>query len=154
MSRLGVAIDEGTTVAILGLAYKPLSHALDESQAVLLAGDLLRRGARVVAHDPLAARFSRDELADLGFTLMSVQECLDIASVVVIASPEPIYAQLDADDFVRPGRSTTVIVDCWRLLSGKFSNRTDIRYVALGRSLDDAGNDARLDSLFFDTLER
>ena len=47
-----------------------------------------------------------------------------------------------------------IVVDCWRLLSGKFSNRTDIRYVALGRSLDDAGNDARLDSLFFDTLER
>ncbi len=134
LSRLDVTIDVATTVAILGLAYKPLSHALDESQAVLLAEDLLRRGARVVAHDPLADRFSRDEVAALGLTLMSVQECLDVASVVVIANPDPIYAQLDADDFIRPGRAVTV-VDCWRLLTAKVSNRAGIRYIAVGRSL-------------------
>lgn len=141
MPRLGVSIEAGTTVAILGLAYKPLSHALDESQAVLLAEDLLRRGAHIVAHDPLAAHFPPDELAARGVTLMSVQACLDVASVVVIANPEPAYAQLVADDFIRPGRTTTV-VDCWRLLSGKLTSRSGIRYIAIGRGLDDAGNDA------------
>jgi UDP-N-acetyl-D-mannosaminuronate dehydrogenase len=119
-----------------------------------LAEDLLRRGARVVAHDPLAAQLPRDEVAALGLTLMSVEECLDAASVVVIANPEPAYAQLDADDFIRPERPAITVVDCWRLLSGKLSNRTGIRYVAIGRSLDDAGNEAKLGSLSTETLER
>lgn len=154
MPRLGVAIDAGTTVAILGLAYKPLSPALDESQSILLARDLMRRGARVVAHDPLAADLSPDELADLGITLRSVEECLDLASLVVIASPDPVYARLDADDFVRPGRSTMVVVDCWRLLSEKLSKHSGVRYLAIGRNLGDAGDGARLASLSAAALER
>lgn len=152
MERMGIVVAEDTTVAILGLAYKPFSHVLDESQAVYLARELSGRGARVVAHDPQSTRLSGCELADAGIAIKSVDDCLNLASMVVIATPDPVYAALDADDFLRSGRPSTVVIDCWRLLSVKLMNRVGIRYLSIGRSLDDARNAARLASLSMSTV--
>jgi UDPglucose 6-dehydrogenase len=54
VKRLRGFVRRGTTVAILGLAYKPHSQIIEESQAIELAWGLFKAGARVVAYDPLA----------------------------------------------------------------------------------------------------
>jgi len=55
----------GRTVALWGLAFKPETDDVRESPALKLAGVLLERGARVVAHDPEAgANFARAMAAD------------------------------------------------------------------------------------------
>ena len=145
--RLNLSIAHGTTVAVLGLAYKPASHVIEESQGVALAKALSRHGARVVAHDPLAASLASQELKDHGLVLDSVADCLRQASVVVIATPDPIYGALDAKDFAQGGRTVTV-VDCWRLLASKLSGQPGINYVAVGRSVDDTRNTKRLAALW------
>jgi UDPglucose 6-dehydrogenase len=132
---------------VLGLAYKPASHVIEESQGIALAKALSRHGARVVAHDPLAASLASQELKDHGLVLDSVADCLRQASVVVITTPDPIYRALDAGDFAQSGRPVTV-VDCWRLLASKLSGRPGINYVAVGRSVDDTRNAARLAALW------
>ncbi len=60
--RLRPIIKNGITVAILGLAYKPSSHVVEESQGVYLAKSLSEAGARVVAYDPLANESANAEL--------------------------------------------------------------------------------------------
>ncbi|MBI3491819.1 MAG: UDP-glucose/GDP-mannose dehydrogenase family protein [Acidobacteria bacterium] len=87
LERLNLSIVHGTTVAVLGLAYKPFSHVIEESQGIALAKALSRHGARVVAHDPLASSLASHELKDHGLVLDSLHDCLRQASVVVITTP-------------------------------------------------------------------
>jgi UDPglucose 6-dehydrogenase len=147
LDRVGVSIAHGTTVAVLGLAYKPFSHVIEESQGIFLAKALSRRGARVVAHDPLAGSMAAHELKDQGLVLQSLSDCLNQASVVVITTPDPVYGALEARDFTAGGRAVTV-VDCWRLLAAKLPDHPGITYVAIGRSVDDLRNAGRLAALW------
>jgi UDPglucose 6-dehydrogenase len=64
IGRLRPLIRRGMTVAILGLAYKPFSHVVEESQSIYLAKALSKIGARVVAYDPLAGEMARAELKE------------------------------------------------------------------------------------------
>ncbi len=147
LDRVGVPIAHGTTVAVLGLAYKPASHVIEESQGLFLAKALSRRGARVVAHDPLAGSMAAHELKDQGLVLQSVADCLRQASVVVITTPDPVYRALGPADFTAGGRPVTV-VDCWRILASSLENRAGITYVPIGRSVDEDKNTKRLAALW------
>jgi len=140
-------IHRNTTVAVLGLAYKPYSHVIEESQSIYIAEALSKAGARVIAFDPLAGEMARAELCDRAIVMDSVAECLAQADVVLLATPDPVFCALHAEDFLKCGRPVTV-VDCWRLLSGKLAGHPRIRYIAVGRSADDAANAARLASLW------
>ena len=56
VSRLKDVIPSGSTVAVLGLAYKPLSHVIEESPGIFMAKALSDAGMRVIGYDPLATR--------------------------------------------------------------------------------------------------
>ncbi|MCC7418313.1 MAG: UDP-glucose/GDP-mannose dehydrogenase family protein [Acidobacteria bacterium] len=149
LERVGLSVRHGTTVAVLGLAYKPSSHVIEESQGIVLAKALSRHGARVVAHDPLASSMAAHELKDHGLVLGSLEDCLAQAAVVVVTTPDPAYAALSAADFRRDGGSVTV-VDCWRLLAAALDGAPGITYLPIGRSVDDRANAARLSRLWAD----
>ena len=134
LARLGVAITPGTTVAVLGLGYKPSSYVIEESQALLLAKALSRCGAHVVAHDPLVEKITGKKLGAEGIALKSLNDCLQQASTVVVATPDPVYAALGPEDFAVANGPVTV-VDCWRILSDKLVNQPNINYLPIGRSL-------------------
>jgi len=141
----------GSTVAILGLAYKPYSHVLEESQGVALAQSLASAGCRVLAFDPLADKMSPDEVGQ-GITIVSqLRECLEEASMVVITTPDPAFKELEAADFTGTKGRETIIIDFWRLLSKELAGREGIQYIAIGRSRNDEANAARLSSLWSPT---
>lgn len=144
LDRIGLSIGHGATVAVLGLAYKPFSHVIEESQGMYLARALSKHGARVIAHDPLAASMASQELKDQGLVLNALDDCLAQASTVIVTTPDPVYLGLTAKDF----RAGTMVVDCWRALAPALANAPNIRYVALGRSVDDAANAKRLAALW------
>ena len=140
-------IQRGTTVAVLGLAYKPLSHVIEESQAIYLARSLARAGARVIAYDPLASDAARTELRDQAVILDSVGDCLAQAEVVLITTPDPAFRRLTAADF-GCNESTVTVVDFWRILDKELAGQPNIHYIPIGRSVDDAANGARLAALW------
>ena len=148
VDRVKEFIRPGDTVAILGLAYKPYSHVVEESQAVLLARALSKMGVRVVAFDPLANESARGELRDQAVILSRISDCLNQADVVIIATPDPIFRSLSFADFQQSSSPIVTVIDCWRLLTNKFANQTQIRYVPIGRSMDDEGNAKRLKALW------
>jgi UDPglucose 6-dehydrogenase len=147
LERIGLSVGHGATVAVLGLAYKPFSHVTEESQGIALAKALSRRGARVIAHDPLASAMASHELHDHGLVLNALEDCLAQASTVIITTPDPVYASLKAKDFSPDDRLVTV-VDCWRVLAAELANHPAIRYIPIGRSVDDARNADRLAALW------
>lgn len=147
LDRLGVDVRRGTTVAILGLSYKPQSHVIEESPGVAVAKALARAGARVIAHDPLAGPAAARELADHCVVVDSVRDCLAQASIVVITTPDPVYGALTASDFESAGRPVTVI-DCWRILAAKLSARPGVTYLPIGRGVDAGRSAERLAALW------
>lgn len=147
MERLRPLVRKGTTVAILGLAYKPHSHVIEESQSVMLAWALFRAGVRVVAYDPLAGEMARNEFRGQILVLDSLADCLSQAEVVLITTPDPAFQALKATDFSNQ-KSPVTVVDFWRILDKELSGKPNIRYIPIGRSVDDAANVARLAELW------
>ena len=133
LERLGVEITPATTIAILGLAYKPFSSVTEGSEGLMLAKAFARRGMRIVAHDPLAEMpAAAKELGDKVIVFKSVGDCLKEASIVIVTTADPFYAALESKDFATSKHPVTV-VDCWRILSHKLSNQPNIVYLPIGR---------------------
>jgi UDPglucose 6-dehydrogenase len=140
-------IKPGSTVAILGLAYKPYSHIVEESQGVYLARELAASGMRVIGYDPLGKDMARHELADKVVVLEDLNACLQQADSVVIATPDPEFRALQSADFPQKNPRVTVF-DCWRILRKKMESATHVSYIPLGIGKNDEANSARLRQLW------
>jgi UDPglucose 6-dehydrogenase len=145
--RLRPMIRGGETVAVLGLAYKPFSHIVEESQGMYLANALSRAGARVIAYDPLASEMAHIDLHGEIVILDSIKDCLSQAEVVLITTPDPVFKALTPSDF-ESEKSQVTVIDFWRILRHKLSGKSNIRYVPFGCSVDDKANAARLAALW------
>jgi UDPglucose 6-dehydrogenase len=143
-------IGRDVTVAVLGLAYKPFSHVTEKSQAMMLVRAFLEHGARVLAYDPLAGAIANIELGGRALILDSARACLRDADVVLVATPDPEFKDLQIDDFRGQGRRVTV-VDFWGGLSDTLGAATGIEYVPYGRGPVDTSHDGTLKQLWSDT---
>jgi UDPglucose 6-dehydrogenase len=105
-------LDSSREVAVLGMAYKPDTPVVEESQGVMIARDLSNQGCSVVVYDPLAMEGARWGLKDSVRYAQDLEDALRNASTIVIATPSKEYAQA-ADRLKRAG---TTVIDCWRVL--------------------------------------
>ena len=122
-------LPSGGTVGILGLAYKPDTDVVEESQAVKFAGALAAAGVPVITYDPAAmGNAARALPASVKFA-SSVRECCREADVIVLMTPWQEFAGVQPDDLGDARRA--VVVDCWRLLDPE-RFRDTAEYVALG----------------------
>lgn len=146
VEQLRPLVRPGTTVAVLGLSYKPFSHVVEESQGIAIAKALSRTGARVVGYDPLATETARTELKDQVVVLDSLADCVAQAEVVVITTPDPAFTALSPASF--DPKTPVTVVDLWRRHEEQFRGAANIRYLPLGRGMDDAASAARLAQLW------
>ncbi|MBX7136844.1 MAG: nucleotide sugar dehydrogenase [Oligoflexia bacterium] len=143
IERLRPYAARNATVAFLGLAYKPFTQVVEESQSVTIADAISKAGARVVAYDPLANESARTQLSGTIVFAQSVKEALSGADVVVISTADPEFKALKASDFKNGNRKVTVI-DCWRLLDQELTGCKWVEYLPLGRATE---SDASVDVL-------
>lgn len=142
--RMDRQIPAGSTAAILGLAYKPDSHVLEESQGIALAKALLARGVKVKAFDPLLAAMNKKEIPDGVALCDSVASCLRAANAVLITTPDAAFKSLDEAAFSSCASGCTV-VDFWRILKDKLLSAKSIRYVPYGCADETTGCDRLTD---------
>jgi UDPglucose 6-dehydrogenase len=145
--RILPMIRKGSTVAVLGLAYKPFSHVTEASQGVYVAEYLSRNGVRVIAHDPMLSEMALEEIRRNMVVLDSLEDCLAQSEAVLITTPDPIYKALDASSFENKW-AKVLVVDFWRILQDKLVGIDRIDYLAIGRSEDDEKNTERLKRLW------
>jgi UDPglucose 6-dehydrogenase len=81
LAKLDAALGglKGTTVAVLGLAFKPNTSDVREAPALHLCRHLVAAGARVRACDPVAAAEARHALASLGEEVIFVTDSYEAA---------------------------------------------------------------------------
>jgi UDPglucose 6-dehydrogenase len=84
----------GSRVALLGLTFKPHTDDTRYSPAIALSEELLRRGAMVVAHDPVL-RLDADSVPAAVERAADVVGAVTGADLVVLATEWPDYLDLD-----------------------------------------------------------
>jgi UDPglucose 6-dehydrogenase len=132
---------------VLGLAYKPYSHIVEESQSIQLAQALSNMGARVVAYDPLAGEPARLELHDQVVVLDTLDSCLAQADVILVTTPDPEFLRLSAADFLSE-KESVIVVDFWRQLDPSIRMTRGITYIPFGQNLDDEASKVELRDLW------
>lgn len=88
---------EGLRVAVLGLAFKPGTNDIRESPAFPIMRGLLREGATLKAHDPIANREASAAFMEPRVTYCDVLDAaiVDVDAVIVV-TPWPEFRDLPA----------------------------------------------------------
>jgi UDPglucose 6-dehydrogenase len=106
----------GDTIGILGLAYKPDTGVIEDSQGVALAALLAAAGHRVIAADPQAGAAAVSVLGGRVEVVPHVEDILARADVVAIMTPWPAFATLAWTSIPGP-RRVRVAIDPWGVIS-------------------------------------
>lgn len=112
----------GAKVALLGLAYKPDIDDCRESPSMVIAEELLRRGATVVRHDPFVP-----DLSDAA----TVEEALDGADGAMLATAHSAFRRITPELLRAAG--VDVLIDGRNFLERDVFARTGILYKGIGR---------------------
>jgi UDPglucose 6-dehydrogenase len=119
----------GARVGVLGLAYKPDTEVIEESQAVQLVQTLLAEGYEVLVHDPMAMDAARVILGDQPVYCAGADDCLRQSDLAVIAVPWTEYAHMPEKALGRrAGR--LVLIDAWRIAPEGLRRKT--KYLPVG----------------------
>jgi UDPglucose 6-dehydrogenase len=125
-------IIKGRTIGILGIAFKPQTDDLRDSPALDLARRLILRGAKVMAHDPVALSRARQEAVIPG--LCYKDEAADVftgADAVVLATEWDEYRTLPYECLYRRMK-TPVILDGRNFLDSAAMGAWGYRYYGVG----------------------
>lgn len=137
VEKLKPRMKKGSTIAVLGLAYKPFSHIIEESPGVYLCQSLSDAGYRVIGFDPLAGPSAEPVLKYHALVADSLEDCLQDAETVLVTTPAPLFKAL-TPEMVLGAKPRVQVVDFWRCLDREFASDSRIDYVPVGRCLDDA----------------
>ena len=131
---------------MLGLAYKPLSHVIEESPGIYLCRALSEAGYRVIGHDNLAAPHAEQALKMSALVTDSLDDAIKDADVVLVTTTDKSYTALTAATLLC-GRPQVTVVDFWRCLK-HLATDPRIRYVPIGLCRDEAASSAALKPLW------
>jgi UDPglucose 6-dehydrogenase len=140
-------VKKDQTVCVLGLAYKPMSHVIEQSQGVYLARAFSDAGMRVVSYDPLAGNGAKQAFQDHVVVLDSLDRALSDASLVLVTTPDDQFKALTPEQ-VLGNKERVCIVDFWRCLRPELSNHHNIHYVGMGRFREESSAEKHLIDLW------
>ena len=149
VDKVRSTLQPGSNVAILGLAYKPLSHVIEESQGVQLARALSDTGFRVMGYDPLAGEAARSALAYHALVADTIEEALVGAQAVIVTTRDSAFEGLSAERLVSlTGNVHVTVIDCWRFLKVGANEDARVNYIPLGRCLNEKKAESDLVALW------
>jgi len=119
----------GKRVAVLGLAFKGGVDDIRETRAVPLVTELLARGARVVAFDPMAMPSFIKAMPTIEYAT-SAAECLEGADGCIVQADWKEFGLLGRKEFSR--MRLPVLVDGRRCLDPAKVERAGAKYLGIG----------------------
>jgi UDPglucose 6-dehydrogenase len=123
---------ENKDVGILGLAFKPNTNSVAGSSSVLLAQNLVSKGARVRAYDPVAIPEARTRLNSTVRYCDSAYSAAEGMDALVVGTGWPEFRALDFDR-IKHLLKKPVIVDTKNLLDSTRLRALGFEYVGVGR---------------------
>ena len=131
--RYGESLN-GLTFALWGLAFKPGTDDMREAPSVVIVQELLRRGARVQAYDPVASHEAKRLLGGLnGFNLSpSAAHATTGANALVIATEWREFRTPDFDELAT-SLGDKVVFDGRNLYDPALVRASGLTYHSVGR---------------------
>jgi UDPglucose 6-dehydrogenase len=119
--------EPGSTVGLIGMAYKPGTSVIERAYGVDLASWLIAERRSVVAWDPMALAEVKNVLDGSLAYASSLADCVKRSDVTVIVNP---LKDIEAADWSLAGGK--IVLDCWRALKPPQVELVG-RYVGLGQ---------------------
>jgi UDPglucose 6-dehydrogenase len=119
-------------VGILGLAFKPNTNSVAGSSSVRLAQNLIAKGARVRAYDPVAIKEAKLELSGTVHYCESPYAAAEGVDALVVGTGWPEFRGLDFDR-IKHLLKRPLIVDTKNLLDSVRLRAMGFEYVGVGR---------------------
>ena len=127
---------KGRTFAVWGLAFKPNTDDMREAPSRVVVEELVRRGARVQAYDPVAMPEAQRVLgAVAGFTTVpSAQAALEGADALLIVTE---WREFRTPDFehIKATLKQPLVLDGRNLYEPELMQAIGIEYVGIGRGV-------------------
>ncbi len=123
----------GKKIAFLGLAFKANTDDIRYSPAITIIKELLKKGAKIKAHDFEAIENSRQEFLDIGNIEFSenIYETIEGADLIVIATEWKEYQNLDFAK-IKAVTKSRKIVDLRNLFDAKKMQENGFEYFYIG----------------------
>lgn len=118
---------EKNKVGILGVAYKPNTDVIEESQGFLLAEELIKRKVAVNIYDPLALKNVKKILGEKVYFTQDPEECIKKSDLIILGLPDEQFKNLESSF----GTERKVLIDPWRIVETK-SLPDNVKYVPFG----------------------
>lgn len=130
IDRFGGSL-EGKKISILGLSFKKDTDDIREAVSLKIIPELLKRGARIRAHDPMATGRVKEIFGDDITYCDSVAGCLDGTDCCVILTEWDEYRKLKPGIFLEH-MNTPIVIDARRVLNPQIFEAS-LEYHAIGR---------------------
>lgn len=106
---------KGTAVGILGIAYKPFTDVIDESQGLYMAKALKGKKHLINIHDPMAIENVKSALGTEGIKYFdNLRDCINNSRVLIIATNWPDYFEIKKEWL-----DSKIVLDMWRIFNKK-----------------------------------
>jgi UDPglucose 6-dehydrogenase len=122
---------EGKRVAVLGLAFKPETNDMRDAPSVDIILGLTKRGANVIAYDPIATNEARELLPDIEFAA-DEYEAVAGADVLVFVTEWNQFRALDMER-IRNSMKIPRIADLRNIYDPTDIREMGFEYVGVGR---------------------
>jgi UDPglucose 6-dehydrogenase len=133
LEKLKGRIPPSGNAAVLGLAYKPFSHVVEESSGIFFCRALYDAGYNISVYDPLAMDEAKKVLSKGYYFTSSIEECVKTADIVFVTIPDPAFVNIEPRTFINIHMGRKYIVDFWRCLSMDIQHSPNIVYIPNGR---------------------
>ncbi|MCH8909011.1 MAG: UDP-glucose/GDP-mannose dehydrogenase family protein [Candidatus Heimdallarchaeota archaeon] len=108
---------ENKKIALLGIAFKPDTDDVRESRVIPIAEELIRKGATVIAYDPLALENAKYFLPETSILVDNVNAALRSADAAILVTEWDELRNLGPEEF--SSMSGKLIIDGRRVLDWK-----------------------------------
>ncbi|CAM3248219.1 UDP-glucose dehydrogenase family protein [Sporolactobacillus spathodeae] len=130
-NRLGGDL-AGKRLAVLGLAFKPNTDDMRESPALVMVPELAKRGADLIAYDPIASGRAEQLLGQVAVFTNHVDEALREADCAVILTDWPDIRKMEPETYKRLMKHA-IVFDGRNCYSPNEMRRAGIDYYSIGR---------------------
>jgi UDPglucose 6-dehydrogenase len=132
--RISTALNgdvKGKTVAVLGLTFKPNTDDMRDAPSLVIIPELLKRGAKIQAHDPVGTEEARKHMPDIDYCEDPYQTMVG-ADALVIVTEWNSYRALDLAK-VKKLLKAPVVIDLRNIYRPDEMAQFGFNYTSLGR---------------------
>jgi UDPglucose 6-dehydrogenase len=122
---------KGKTIGVLGLSFKPETDDLRDAPSIDIIKELRRKGARVMAYDPVASVKAKKLLDGVAFC-DTAYDAVKKADAAVVTAEWGEFKELDLDK-IRSSMKSPVIFDGRNIYNPKRMKELGFKYYGVGR---------------------